>query len=141
MWLTKLAAFSLFTLTAFGQSEARFRLTKAAVVILGVTDLNRAVAFYRDRLGLKLERTHEEFAFFDAGGITIALRGGRPKVDEAALTASEISFEVEHVKPAYQALRKLGVAFRREPMIVTGTTWAANFRDPDGHVLSISGPE
>jgi len=26
-------------------------------------------------------------------------------------------------------------------MVVTGTTWAANFRDPDGHVLSISGPE
>jgi catechol 2,3-dioxygenase-like lactoylglutathione lyase family enzyme len=141
MWLTRFAAFSLLTLAAFGQSDPRFRLSKVSVVILAVTDLNRAVEFYRDRLGLKLVRTHEDFAFFDAGGITIALRGGRPKVDPAALLASEISFEVEHVKPAYQALRALGVEFQREPMVVTGTTWAANFRDPDGHVLSISGPE
>ena len=141
MWLTKLAAFSLITLAAFGQSEPRFRLSKATVVILSVTDLNRAVEFYRDRLGLKLTSTNEDFAFFDAGGFTIALRGGRPKADPTDLTSVEIAFAVEHVKPAHQALRTLGVEFKREPRIITGTTWATDFRDPDGHVLSIVGPE
>jgi catechol 2,3-dioxygenase-like lactoylglutathione lyase family enzyme len=141
MWLTKLAAFSLLTLTAYGQAEPRFRLSKAGVIILAVTDLNRSVAFYRDRLGLKMTSTNEEFAFFNAGGITIALRGGQPKVAGAALLATEISFEVDHVKPAYQALKTLGLEFKREPRNVTGTTWATDFRDPDGHVLSIVGPE
>jgi methylmalonyl-CoA/ethylmalonyl-CoA epimerase len=141
MWLTKLAAFSLVTLAAFGQSEPRFRLSKATVVILSVTDLNRAVEFYRDRLGLKLTSTNEDFAFFDAGGFTIALRGGRPKADPTDLTSVEIAFAVEHVKPAHQALRTLGVEFKRDPRIITGTTWATDFRDPDGHVLSIVGPE
>lgn len=134
MWLTQLAAISLFTLTALGQM-------KASVLILSVTDLNRAVEFYRDRLGLKLTSTNEDFAFFDAGGITIALRGGRPKADPAGLASTEIAFGVEHVKLAYQALSKAGVSFKREPRIVTGTTWATDFRDPDGHVLSIVGPE
>jgi catechol 2,3-dioxygenase-like lactoylglutathione lyase family enzyme len=141
MWLPKLAAFSLFTLAAFGQSEARFRLSKASVVILAVTDLNRAIEFYRDRLGLKLTGTNEDFAFFDAGGFTIALRGGHPKMDQTDLTSVEIAFAVEHVKPAHQALRGFGVEFKREPRIITGTTWATDFRDPDGHVLSIVGPE
>jgi catechol 2,3-dioxygenase-like lactoylglutathione lyase family enzyme len=141
MWLTKLAAFSLITLAAFGQSEPRFRLSKATVVILSVTDLNRAIEFYRDRLGLKLTSTNEDFAFFDAGGFTIALRGGRPKADPTDLTSVEIAFAVEHVKPAHQALRTLGVEFKRDPRIITGTTWATDFRDPDGHVLSIVGPE
>jgi methylmalonyl-CoA/ethylmalonyl-CoA epimerase len=141
MWLTKFAAFSLFTLAASGQSEPRFRLSKASVVILAVTDLNRAVEFYRDRLGLKLTSTQEEFAFFDAGGFTIALRGGSLKAEPADLTSVEIAFEVEHVKPAHRSLRALGVEFKREPRIVTGTTWATDFRDPDGHVLSIVGPE
>lgn len=141
MWLTKFAAVSLLTLSAFGQSSPRFRLSKASIVILAVTDLNRAVEFYRDRLGLKLASTNEEFAFFDAGGFTIALRGGRPKADAADLTSVEIAFEVEHVKAAHQALRTLGVEFKREPRIITGTTWATDFRDPDGHVLSIVGPE
>ena len=134
MWLTKLAAFSLFTLIAFGQM-------KASVVILSVNDLNRSVEFYRDRLGLKLTSTNEDFAFFDAGGITIALRGGRAKADPADLASTEIAFSVEHVKAAHQALIKAGVIFKREPRIITGTTWATDFRDPDGHVLSIVGPE
>jgi methylmalonyl-CoA/ethylmalonyl-CoA epimerase len=141
MWLTKFAAFSLLTLAAFGQSDPRFRLSKASVVILAVTDLNRAIEFYRDRLGLKLTGTNEDFAFFDAGGFTIALRGGRPKADPADLTSVEIAFAVDHVKPAHQSLRAQGVDFKREPRIITGTTWATDFRDPDGHVLSIVGPE
>ncbi|HEV1286438.1 MAG TPA: VOC family protein [Bryobacteraceae bacterium] len=134
MSLTQLAALSLFTFTAFGQM-------KASIVILSVTDLSRSVEFYHDRLGLKLTSTNEDFAFFDAGGITIALRGGRPKAEPADLASTEIAFGVEHVKIAYQSLSKAGVAFKREPRIVTGTTWATDFRDPDGHVLSIVGPE
>jgi methylmalonyl-CoA/ethylmalonyl-CoA epimerase len=135
--MTKLAVFFLFSLMAFGQ----FRLSKASIVILSVTDLNRAVEFYRDRLGLKLTSTNEDFAFFDAGGFTIALRGGRPKADPSDLTSVEIAFAVEHVKPAHQALHAQGVEFKREPRVITGTTWATDFRDPDGHVLSIVGPE
>ena len=100
-------------------------------MILAVTDLNRAVEFYRDRLGLKLSSTNEDFAFFDAGGFMIALRGGRAKSDPADLTSVEIAFAVEHVKPAHQALRALGVEFKREPRIVTGSTWAIDFRDPE----------
>lgn len=34
-----------------------------------------------------------------------------------------------------------GVVFLSEPMNVTGDSWAANFRDPDGHLLSVFGPE
>jgi len=138
MRLTTLAAFLLLTLTLCGQT---FRLTKASVIILSVSDLNRAVEFYRDRLGLKMTSTNEDFAFFDADGITIALRGGRPKAAVTDLAATEIAFAVDHVKPAYQALRTLGVEFKREPRIITGATWATDFRDPDGNVLSIVGPE
>jgi catechol 2,3-dioxygenase-like lactoylglutathione lyase family enzyme len=141
MWLSNLATFSVLALTALGQSDTRFRLSKASIVILAVTDLNRAVAFYRDQLGLKLTSTNEGFAFFDAGGFTIALRGGLPKADPADLTSVEIAFAVEHVKVAHQSLRRLGVEFKREPRIITGATWATDFRDPDGHVLSIVGPE
>lgn len=137
MWLTKFVAFSLFTAVAFGQ----FRLSKVSVVILAVTDLNRSVEFYRDRLGLKLTSTNEDFAFFDGGGFSIALRGGRPKSELADLTSVEIAFAVEHVKAAHQSLKAQGVEFKREPRVITGTTWATDFRDPDGHVLSIVGPE
>jgi catechol 2,3-dioxygenase-like lactoylglutathione lyase family enzyme len=135
----KTLAFALLVLSVFGQTE-KFRLTKTSIVILSVSDLSRSIEFYRDRLGLKLVSTNEDFAFFEGGGVTLALRAGLAK-DHGPLTATEIAFAVEHVKLAHQALKSQRVEFRVEPRIVTGTTWATDFRDPDGHVLSIVGPE
>jgi hypothetical protein len=40
----------------------------------------------------------------------------------------------------YRKLRYRGASFRVEPRLVTGDRLAADFRDPDGHVLSIFGP-
>jgi len=42
---------------------------------------------------------------------------------------------------AYAALGERGVKFRIEPRQVAGPNWAANFEDPDGHMLSVFGPE
>ena len=41
----------------------------------------------------------------------------------------------------YRALTQAGIAFLNEPRQVTPTEWAAHFKDRDGHLLSIFGPE
>ena len=53
---------------------------------------------------------------------------------------TEIVFGVEDVTAAHAALTARGVAFLSAPRNVTGDQWAANFRDPDGHLLSVFGP-
>lgn len=118
-----------------------FRLNKVGVIMLGATDLARSVAFYRDILGLPLQHQFEGFAFFDGGGVTLALSqpvaralGGKPG-------ASQVVFSVEDVRAAHAALRAKGVVFSGEPFNATGTMWSANFTDPDGHQLSVFGPE
>jgi len=118
-----------------------FRLSKIGVIMLGVADTEKSVPFYRDRLGLKLTARFEDFAFFDAGGVTLALSGGLARATGKGAGAVEIVFSVEHIRQAYQALRAAGVEFSGEPRVVSGPNWAANFRDPDGHILSIFGPE
>ena len=55
--------------------------------------------------------------------------------------ATEVVFAVEHVRAAYDALRGQGVEFVNEPRVVSPGNYAANFRDPDGHLLSVFGPE
>lgn len=117
------------------------RLSKIGVIMLGATDLARAITFYRDTLGLVLQNQFEGFAFFDGGGVTLALSqplaralGGKPG-------ATQVVFAVEDVRAAYEALRAKGVTFSGEPFNATGTMWAANFTDPDGHHLSVFGPE
>ena len=119
----------------------QFRLSKIGVIMLGVADTEKSVPFYRDRLGLKLSARFEDFAFFDAGSITLALSGGLARATGKGAGAVEIVFSVEHIRQAYQALRAAGVEFSGEPRVVSGPNWAANFRDPDGHILSIFGPE
>ena len=103
-------------------------------------DVQRAVAFYRDLVGLPVQMQSSEFAFLDAGSVTLALRAVSDAEDVKA-GSNEIVLGVEGVREAHAELSARGVTFLNEPRNVTGDQWAANFRDPDGHLLSIFGPE
>lgn len=124
-------------------NDPHVSLDALAVVMLGVTDLPRSVAFYRDTLGLQAQgEAAGEFAFFDAGGVMLALSVPHARSDRSPhlVGATEIVFRVGSVSAAHQALLARGVAFTREPRQVTGDHWSAVFTDPDGHRLSVFGP-
>jgi catechol 2,3-dioxygenase-like lactoylglutathione lyase family enzyme len=109
-------------------------------IILRVTDMERSVAFYRDAVGLPVLTSSAFFSFFDAGSIRIALNVGEPP-DPSSTT--EVVLEVDDVLAAYAAMSGRGVAFEVEPRAVTADgsreLHAAHFRDPDGHLWSITG--
>jgi methylmalonyl-CoA/ethylmalonyl-CoA epimerase len=107
--------------------------------MLGVRELPRAIAFYRDTLGLPLSFASDEFAFLRAGAITLGLRESADLLEPREDGRTELVFAVEDVDRAWALLRERGVDFRIPPRIVTGDQLAADFRDPDGHVLSIFG--
>jgi catechol 2,3-dioxygenase-like lactoylglutathione lyase family enzyme len=129
---------------AFAQSAADTVHTSR--VILRVSDLDRSTVFYRDRVGLKLQSLNEEFATFDAGGMLLMLEHlpKPPSSPSAGLAAfTEIVLESGDVLAAHAAMQARGVTFRNAPRVVTADDsrqmYAADFRDPDGHVLSIAG--
>ncbi len=109
-------------------------------VLLGVRDMDRAVAFYRDALGLPVQFGSEEFTFLDGGGVGLVLHRMRDLPDAPEPRRSEVVLHVEDIDAAHRELGRRGVAFRIQPRLVTGQSYAADFRDPDGHVLSIFGP-
>jgi catechol 2,3-dioxygenase-like lactoylglutathione lyase family enzyme len=113
---------------------------KIGMLMLGVTDMRRAVAFYREAVGLPVQFGSDEFTFLDGGFVTLVLQARKelPPPDDGLRT--EVVFTVDDIDAAHRALRERGVAFRIEPRIVAGDRLAADFRDPDGHVLSIFGP-
>ncbi len=116
------------------------RLEKLGTVLLGVRDTERSLAFYRDVLGLKVQFSSGEFTFLEAGGLTLALRRFEDLKDTSDERRVELVFHVDNIDAAYAALKGRGVHFRIAPRVVTGEILAADFRDPDGHVLSIFGP-
>jgi len=110
-------------------------------LLILVSDLGKSVNFYRDTLGLKMTGgISGEFAFFEWGGITLGLRETNRPI---AKCLCEISFQVPDVRATHEQLTKKGIAFTQPLRAVTGNNThellATDFRDPDGHVLSIAG--
>jgi catechol 2,3-dioxygenase-like lactoylglutathione lyase family enzyme len=118
-----------------------FKLTQINYMMMGTTDLTRSLAFYRDVLGLTLQAEMPGLAFLDGGGVALSLSEEHAKLATPVAGATEIVFGVTDVTAAHAALTERGVEFLNSPRNVTGNQWAANFRDPDGHLLSIFGPE
>ena len=116
------------------------KLSGIANVMLGTTDLARSVAFYHETLGLDIRFESPGFAFLDGGGVTLVLSEAHARLADPVAGGTEIVFGVEDVTAAHAGLTARGVEFLSEPRNVTGDQWAANFRDPDGHLLSVFGP-
>jgi len=111
------------------------------MIMLGVRDLEKSVSFYRDRLGIDIRQRIPGFAFLASGALTIVLSEPLAKNVSPLVGATEVIFSVNDVRASYEELKDQGVEFSQEPRNVSGPMWAANFRDPDGHLLTLFGPE
>jgi methylmalonyl-CoA/ethylmalonyl-CoA epimerase len=118
-------------------------LRRIGQIAITVQDLDRAVAFYRDTLGLRfLFRAPPALAFFDVAGQRLMLtlpEGSGPAQHQ--LFSSILYYEVGDIQAAAGALRHRGVAFESEPHLVAklGKTdlWMGFFRDLEGNLLGI----
>jgi methylmalonyl-CoA/ethylmalonyl-CoA epimerase len=109
-----------------------------------VADLPRAVAFYRDVLGLRfLFDAPPSMAFFDCGGTRLMLA---PPEREGAAAGQQFNsilyYTVPDIHAAARALGERGVSFEQPPHVVArlaaADLWMAFLRDPDGHLLAIT---
>jgi methylmalonyl-CoA/ethylmalonyl-CoA epimerase len=105
-----------------------------------VADLDRALAFYRDVLGLRfLFQAPPSLAFFDCGGVRLMLT--RPQPGETAPPAGIIYYRVPDIDAAYAELRTRGATFVDEPhriaRLADHELWMVFLRDLDGHLLAL----
>ena len=117
------------------------RLSQISAIMLGVRDLPKASAFYREKLGLEVIMQEPQLALMRCGTVMLGLTLGHAHAAPHVAGATEVVFQVENVRAAHRALTAQGVSFVTEPRQVTSKDWAAHFRDVDGHLLSIFGPE
>ena len=134
-------------------------LNKIGQIAIGVSDIDRATAFYRDTLGMRfLFSAPPSMSFFDCGGVRLMLTvpevgADEPKIDDVVdLAASDdhprriahgnaIYFTVPDVRQATETLRSRGVRFVGEPHVIHRTDtydlWMSFFTDPDGNTLAL----
>lgn len=99
-----------------------------------VSDFERALAFYRDTLGLVPATADAQFGYasFNAGPISFAIA----QTDDAALVGRHtgVGFMVDDIDASYEKMRAAGVSFDMPP---TAQPWGgtlALFKDPDDNI-------
>jgi len=115
-------------------------LNEIGQIALTITDLDRAVAFYRDNLGLKhLFSAPPGLAFFAAGNLRLML--SRPEKEDSERFSSALYFKVADIEKVHSVLVSRGVQFETAPHLVAKMPdhelWMAFFRDPDRNLLAL----
>jgi len=115
-------------------------LNQIGQIFVNVQDLDRAIAFYRDLLGMTfLFQAPPNMAFFDCGGIRLMLGiADRPDLNHPA---SIIYYKVEDIERIYEVFNSRGVEFIVKPHLVapmpTYDLWLADFKDSEGNILAL----
>ena len=108
-------------------------------IAIVVKDVERATAFYRDKLGMRFLFAYPGLAFFDCDGVRLML--SRAEKKEYDHPSSILYFRVDNIQGAYQTLRERKVEFEDEPHIVARMPdhdlWMTFFRDPDDNIFAL----
>lgn len=99
-----------------------------------VSDMDKAIAFYRDTLGLEPKFQSPFWSEFNTGETTLALH---PASDENPAGSVQLGLGSEDLAGFYDRRADLGVQFTQPPTDMHGTR-IARFRDVDGAEVSIS---
>ncbi len=117
-----------------------FGLSAIGQIAVAVKDLEKAVVFYRDILGMKLLfQAPPGLAFFDCGSVRLML--DRPEKPELDHPASILYFKVGDIRQATAALQARGVRFEEEPHLIAKMPdhdlWLASFRDCENNLMAL----
>lgn len=117
----------------------QFGLSTIGQIAITVHDLPKAVAFYRDILGMKFLFEVPNMAFFDCGGVRLLLDIVNQK--EFDHPPSIIYYKVEDIQNSYEILLSRGVHFEGKPHLIAKLPdhdlWMAFFRDMENNVLAL----
>jgi len=115
-------------------------LDTIAQIALTISDLDRAVAFYRDALGMPLLfQAPPGLAFFKCGSIRLML--SKPEGEFKPGASSVLYFKIAGIEALHSTLKARGVTFVDEPHFITRMPdhelWMVFFKDPDGNALAL----
>jgi methylmalonyl-CoA/ethylmalonyl-CoA epimerase len=122
------------------QNNNNFGLNVIGQIAVPVSDVERAIAFYRDVLGMKfLFKAPPGLGFFDCNGVRLLL--DEPAKRQSENRSSIIYYKVDDIQSAFETLSARGIVFEQKPGFVAKMPdhelWMAFFRDPDDNLLAL----
>lgn len=121
---------------------------RVTLITLGVADLVRARAFYRDWGWIAHSSSQQEISFFQMNGAALALFSldglaadqGRPAAElgTGAITLAQNFDSVSEVDCAFDAALAAGARCVKRPKAVFWGGYSGYFADPDGHIWELA---
>ena len=116
------------------------RLDQIGQIAMPVRDVEKAIAFYREVLGMRfLFKAPPGLGFFDCAGVRLMLDA--PAKSQAGSHGSVIYYKVSDLDAAFETLSGRGVRFEEKPHLIATMPdhelWMAFFRDPDENLLAL----
>ncbi len=114
--------------------------TTIGQIAVNVYDVPRAVAFYRDVLGLPLLfEVPPNMAFFMCGTVRLMLSiASSPQYDHPG---SILYYKVDDIRATHQAMLAKGAVFGAEPHLIAKMPdhelWLADFKDTEGNAAAL----
>jgi catechol 2,3-dioxygenase-like lactoylglutathione lyase family enzyme len=117
-------------------AEAFHMITQIGLHTVVVKDLNKALKFYRDKLGLRVVFFNKKLDWltFDGGNCALSLTVPWNKASKQLVgVETGISFYVDDCEKTYKELKKKKVRFHLAPRKEKWGGILANFADPYGN--------
>jgi methylmalonyl-CoA/ethylmalonyl-CoA epimerase len=117
-------------------------LNQIGQIAVHADDLNRAVAFYRDTLGMRFlfQASPPGLAFFDCGGVRIMLDAVKEQ-DSNERISSMVYYKVADIHAAHDELVSRGVTFVSKPHAIAKMPdhelWMGFFRDSENNMVAL----
>lgn len=121
---------------------------RISLITLGVDDLDRAIAFYRDGLGLPQREGPDSIAFFTTGGTWLSLYSREKLAEDATVEAAGSGFRGftlahnvktrEEVDDVIRQAEAAGAKIQKPPQEVSWGGYSGYFQDPDGFLWEVA---
>jgi len=118
------------------------------IITLGVRDFKTSKKFYAEILGWKISRPQEGIAFFQAGGVVLAIYPRELLAEDAMTSPDESGFSgitlahnaqsESEVDEIISDLKSKGVKIIKEPQKVFWGGYSSYFADPDGYCWEVA---
>ena len=114
-------------------------LRQIGQIAINAKDTERATAFYRDVLGLKLLfQAGPNLSFFDCGGVRLMVTVPEAEFDHPSTI---LYYKVDDIRAAYEEIKSRGAEFRDEPHLVAKMPdhelWMTFLKDSEGNTLAL----
>ena len=114
-------------------------IQKIAQIAVPITNVERAIEFYKEVLGLPLLFHTDNMAFFECNGQRLLL--SLPEKDEFASASSVLYFQVEDIKKSVERLIEKGISFIDQPHVIAKMgnteTCMTFFKDTEGNTHAL----